>query len=100
MSYHSRALAIPIKCNFEITQSIHEHVSRGYYDISSNGEKIFMPYNSNEIGEIHSFISPGRMRYKHMKWTKTRRWEDKEKAIKSRWKYHPTFGGLNTAPRA
>jgi hypothetical protein len=97
---YNRALAIPIKCNYEVTRSIHENVSGGYYNISTSGEKIFVPYKKNELGEIHRFISPGISRYKHMKWTKTRGWSDKEKAKKSRWKYHPTFGGLNTAPRA
>ena len=48
---------------------------------------------------IHSFISPGISTYRHMKWTKTHNWKDKEKAKKSKWKYHPTFGGLNTVTR-
>lgn len=91
-----RALLIPIRLDSHATASIHENVSRGYYKIDTSGQKIFVPYDRNEMGEIHSFISPRRMQYKHMKWTKTRKWKDKEKAKKSSWKYHPIFSGLNT----
>ena len=91
-----RALIIPIRLNSHTTSSIHENVSRGYYQIDTSGQKVFVPYDKNEMGKIHSFISPQRMQYKHMKWNKTRKWKDREKAKKSKWKYHPTFGGMNT----
>jgi hypothetical protein len=80
----------------EVSASIHKNVSKGYYQIDSNGNRTFVPYDKNEAGEIHSFISPGKMRYRHMKWTKTHDWKDQEKAKKSKWKYTPIFGGLNT----
>ena len=82
--------------SLEASSSIHENVSRGYYEISPSGKRIFIPYDKNEMGEIHSFISPRIKRYRHMKWTKTHEWTDKVKAKKSMWKYTPTFGGLNT----
>lgn len=91
-----RSLIVPIRLDSHATASIHENMSRGYYKIDTSGQKVFIPYDRNEMGELHSFISPHRMRYKHMKWTKTRHWKDREKANKSNWKYHPTFGGLNT----
>ena len=95
----SRALLIPIKLAAHVTSSIHENISRGYFKIDPSGERVFVPYQKNEMGEIHSFISPGISRYKHMKWTKTKNWKNKEKAKSSKWKFHPTFGGLNTVSK-
>jgi len=92
----SRECLKPIRMSMEASSSIHNNVSKGYYNISPTGEKTFVPYVNNEIGEIHTFISPGINRYKRMKWTKTHKWKDKSQAKKSSWKYHPTFGGLNT----
>lgn len=89
----------PIGLSSEATASIHRNVSQGYYKISTGGEKVFVPYKKDEMGEIHTFISPGRAKYKHMKWTKTHTWSDQEKAKKSHWKYTPTFGGLNTVSK-
>ena len=89
----------PIYLSSETTASIHRNVSEGYYEILDSGLKIFIPYTKNEFGEIHEFISLQIQRYKHMKWTKTHEWKNQQKAKKSRWKYHPTFGGLNTVTR-
>jgi len=89
----------PIPISLEASSSIHLNVSKGYYNISSSGHKIFVPYDKNEIGEIHSFISPNLNKYRKMKFIKTRRWKDQESAKKSKWKYTPTFGGLNTVKK-
>ena len=94
-----RILIKPIKLSSQATASIHQNVSPGYYEIGPKGEKRFVPYTTNEFGEIHEFISPHLRRYKHMKWTKTHDWKDQKKAKKSRWKYHPTYGGLNTVSK-
>lgn len=94
-----RILLKPIRLATEATSSIHQNVSPGYYNIDSYGIKTFIPYDKDEVGEIHSFISPRINTYRHMKWTKTHHWKDKEKAKKSKWKYHPTFGGLNTVSK-
>ena len=79
-----------------VSSSIHENVSRGYFEIDSNGNKKFVPYNENELGEIHCFLNPLKNRYTHMKWAKTREWKDKQKAKKSKWKCTKISGGLNT----
>lgn len=89
----------PIKLNAAVTSSIHENVSQGYVNISPEGERTFVPYNTNEMGEIHSFISPSIRQYRHMKWTKTHDWKDKDKAKKSKWKYTKVHKGMNTGPR-
>ena len=89
----------PIRLASEVTESLHREVSRGYYETTPEGEKKWVSYTRNELGEIHSFISPGRVRYKRMKWTKTKDWKDKAKAKKAHFKYHPTYGGLNTKPK-
>lgn len=94
-----RILLKPIHLSSEATSSIHENVSKGYYQVTPSGTKIFIPYNKVEMGEIHSFISPGIDTYKNMKWTKTHEWKDQKKAKSSKWYYHSTFGGLNTVPR-
>ena len=73
-----RALLVPIRLKSHVTASIHENMSRGYYKIETSGQKVFIPYSKNEMGELHSFISPYKMRYKHMKWTKTRKWKNRE----------------------
>lgn len=92
----SREALKPIKMSMEASSSIHKNVSQGYYQLSPAGEKVFVPYDKNEIGEIHCFISPSINKRKRMKWTKTHKWKDQEKAQKSKWYHHPTFGGLNT----
>lgn len=97
MSY--RSLLVPIRVSSSTYSSIHKNVSRGYYIINKSGEKTFVPYNKNEVGEIHSFISPQKMRYKHMKWTKTKKWKNKEKAKNSKWICHSVFNGLNTVSK-
>lgn len=81
----------------EVSASFHQNISRGYYQVDEQGNKTFVPYNKNEMGELHSLLSPGKDHYKHMKWTKTHRWNDKEKAKKSRWKKTKIMGGMNTA---
>lgn len=95
----SRLALKPIKLAMEATSSIHQNLSHGYFETTPTGEKFYVPYTRQEIGEMHSFISPRINTYKHMKWTKTHRWLDRKKAKASKWKYHPTFGGLNTAPK-
>ena len=82
-----------------VSSSIHENVSRGYFEIDSNGNKKFVPYNENELGEIHCFLNPFKNRYNHMKWTKTHEWKDKQKAKKSTWKYTKVHNGLNTVSK-
>jgi hypothetical protein len=79
-----------------VSASIHENVSRGYFQTDENGNKKFVPYTEEEFGEIHSFLNPMKNRFNHMKWTKTRDWKDKKKAEKSKWKYTKVGGGLNT----
>lgn len=91
-----RTLSKSFRVNTEVSASIHENISRGFTQILPDGTRVFVPYQKEEMGEIHSFISPSRSRFKHMKWTKTHEWKDQEKAKKSRWKYTPTFKGLNT----
>lgn len=88
-----------IRMSMEASSSIHANVSQGYYEVSLTGQKVFVPYDKNELGEIHSFISPNINRRKHMKWTKTHEWKNQKKAKKTKWHYHPTFGGLNTVSK-
>lgn len=95
----SRQCLKPIRLSSEATASIHQNVSKGYFEVSDNGVKTFVPYDKNEFGEIHGFISPGIAQYKHMKWTKTHNWKDQKKAKASKWKYSPTFRGLNTVSK-
>ncbi len=83
----------------EVSSSMHENISRGYYEISPKGERKFVSYDTDEMGKLHSFLSPSRDRYKHMKWTKTHDWKDQKKAKKSHWKETKTFGGLNTVSK-
>lgn len=85
-----------IKSSVEDSKNIHKNVSLGYFIINKDKTRTFVPYSSQELGEVHTFISPSISRKKHMKWTKTRRWKNKEKAKNSKWNYTPTFGGLNT----
>jgi hypothetical protein len=72
-------------------------MSRGYYQIDEQGNKTFVAYDKNEMGELHSLLSPGKDHYRHMRWTKTRDWKDRDKAKKSRWKKTKIMGGQNTA---
>lgn len=95
----NRIVLKPIRMSMEASASIHENVSPGYYNISLSGEKVFVPYNKNELGEIHSFISPGIDKHKRMKWTKTHTWKNQEKAKQSKWHHTTTFGGLNTVSK-
>lgn len=94
-----RSYLKPIRLASQATSSIHQQVSRGYTQTDPNGISTFVPYTSNEMGEIHSFISPARSKYKHMKWAKTHKWKDQVKAKQSIWKFTPTFGGYNTGSR-
>jgi len=80
----------------EVSSSMHENISRGYYQIDPKGGRTYVPYTTDEMGELHSFLSPNRDKYKNMKWNKTKDWKDKEKAKKSRWKETKIVGGLNT----
>jgi hypothetical protein len=52
-----------------------------------------------EIEGIRNYISPSRMRYRHMKWTKTHEWKDQKAARKSKWKKTRVFGGRNTVSK-
>jgi len=83
----------------EMSASIHREVSRGYTDIAPDGTKTYVPYTKQEFGSIHAAISPYRNALKRIKWTKTHKWKDQEKAKKARLVRHPTFGGLNTVSR-
>ena len=87
------------KSTSEASSSFHKNISRGYYEINDKGEKVFVPYDKNEMGELHSLLSPGKEHYKHMKWTKTHDWKDQKKAKKSRWKKTKIMGGLNTVSK-
>jgi hypothetical protein len=84
------------KAPSEVSASFHANISRGYYSVDEKGNKTFIPYDTNEMGELHSFLSPGKDHYKHMKWNKTKDWKDKEKAKKSKWTKTEISGGLNT----
>jgi hypothetical protein len=80
----------PIHLSSNASASIHANVSLGYYVVDPRGTKTFVPYDKNEMAEIHGFISPGINKYKQTKW------KDKDKANRSIWKFQPTYGGLNT----
>ena len=90
-----RILLKPISLAPEVTSSIHNNVSQGYVQISPNGERKFVPYTAQETGEIHGFISPQLRVYNHMKWTKTKKWKDKQAAKNSKWKRNVTYDGYN-----
>jgi hypothetical protein len=81
----------------EASSSLHQNISRGYYEIDEQGNKVFVAYDRDEMGQLHSLLSPGKDHYKHMKWTKTHDWKDRVKAKKSRWKKTKVMGGMNTA---
>ena len=102
MSYHNRALAVPIKCNFETTRSVHEQVSTGYYAVSDNGDRTYVPYKPIEMAKIHQFITPTINWKNQAKWKKikARLRKNPNSTKKGKWTYTSTFGGLNTAPRA
>lgn len=87
------------KSTSAVSSSFHQNVSDGYVQIDEDGSRKFIPYDKNDMGHIHSLLSPGGNRYKHMKWTKTHEWKDQEKAKKSRWKRTPVMGGLNTVSK-
>jgi len=84
------------KSTSEVSSSFHTNISRGYWKTDEKGKRTFVSYDTNEMGELHSFLSPGKDHYKHMKWNKTKDWKDKEKAKKSKWKKTEITGGLNT----
>lgn len=98
MSYRREHLK-PIRMSLEASSSIHDNVSKGYVQITPDGTRTFIPYQRNELGEIHGFISPTISKNKRLKWTKTRDWKDKEKASKSKWKMTAVMGGLNTVSK-
>jgi len=89
----------PIKMSMAASASIHQNVSQGYYNISPEGERTYVPYAKSEFGEIHSFISPRIDTYKKMKWNKTKDWKDQSKAKKSKWKSTAVFSGMNTVSK-
>lgn len=99
MSFGRTGLGRAFRASSEVTSSIHQNVSRGYTQIAPDGTRTFVEYKAEEFSDIHTFITPSIARKKHMKWTKTRRWQDRDKAAKSKWKYTPTFGGLNTVSK-
>jgi hypothetical protein len=99
MSHSRFEMRRSFRVDSETSSSIHKNVSKGYTQITPTGERVFVPYEDKELAVIHQSISPSQVRYKHMKWTKTKNWKDQAKAKKSKWKYTPTFGGLNTATR-
>jgi len=98
MSYHNRALAVPIKCNSEVTRSVHEEVSHGYYTISDNGNRTYVPYQPMEMAKIHQFITPSINWKNQCKWKKGKQRKD-PKSVKGKWSYASTFSGLNTVTR-
>jgi len=100
MSYHNRALAVPIKCNSEVTRSVHEEVSRGYYTITDDGNRTYFPYQPIEMAKIHQFITPSINWRNKAKRQKIKQRNNPNSKKNGKWHYTATFGGLNTAPRA
>ncbi len=98
MSYSRYAFKKAFRVDSETSSSMHQNVSKGYTQISPNGERVFVPYVKQELAVIHSGLTP-KNHYEHMKWTKTRHWKDKTKAKTSKWKYTPTFSGMNTVSK-
>lgn len=95
----TRDLVKGFRTSLDEHKRIHQNVSLGYTIVKADGTREFVPYDKDELGEIHSFISPSRDRYKRMKWTKTHDWKDQTKAKKSTWKYTPVMRGLNTVSK-